>query len=85
MINIFLSGVFLIFIGGIISLFVKEKIKGFIVSFFVLCGIILTLIPSFAVIIKQEVFTKSIILNFPFGELKIVIDPLASFLLFLLR
>lgn len=84
MIDIFLTGVLLIFTGGIISLFVKEKIKAIVVSFFVFCGAIFTLIPSFTVIIKQKVISEIYTFNFPVGELKIVIDPLAAFFIILI-
>jgi len=73
------SGLFLFFIGGFISILLPEKHKAKFVSLFSGLGMIFVLIPSFYVLFRNIIISKSIYLPEPIGKVSFIIDPLSAF------
>jgi len=75
----FYTGLFLIFLGGLISIAFSEKLKAKIVSLFSGLGMILVLIPSLNVLFTGNTISKNIYFPEPIGKVNFVIDPLSAF------
>ncbi|MFA6988552.1 MAG: proton-conducting transporter membrane subunit [Candidatus Gastranaerophilaceae bacterium] len=82
--NYFLTGLILIFSGGLISLIFSEKHKAKIVSLFAFLGIILTSIPALNILFNGGILEKIFYLPEPIGKIPLVIDPLTAFFIMLI-
>lgn len=77
--NYFLTGLMLIFAGGLISLIFAENYKSKIISFFLLSGTALISIPAVNVLFTGKILEKIFCLPEPVGKVSLVIDPLSAF------
>ncbi|MDD3150148.1 MAG: proton-conducting transporter membrane subunit, partial [Candidatus Gastranaerophilales bacterium] len=75
----FLTGLILIFAGGLISLIFAENYKAKIISIFSFSGTVLTSIPAFKILFTGNVIEKIFYLPEPIGKIPVVIDPLSAF------
>jgi hydrogenase-4 component B len=75
----FYSGLFLIFVGGLLSITLPEKFKAGFVSLFSGLGMIFVLIPSLNILLKNNVISGNVYLPEPIGKVCLVIDPLSAF------
>ncbi|MDD3013254.1 MAG: proton-conducting transporter membrane subunit [Candidatus Gastranaerophilales bacterium] len=72
-------GLFLFFIGGLLSIPLPEKHKGRFVSLFSGLGTIFLLTSALNIILNNKIVSKSIFFPDPIGQVNFVIDPLSAF------
>lgn len=77
--NIFLPGILLFLIGGIVSIFFNEKIKGYVLLLFGIAAQAVILPPAFKVINTGVNLESIITFSEPIGNAVIRLDPLAAF------
>ncbi len=82
--NYFFYGITLICLGGISTLFIKEKYKGIIFSSFLGIGILLILISATNLFINGNSYKITIDLSFPIEAMNFVFDPLSCFFILLI-
>ena len=75
----FYIGIFLIFLGGLISTAFAEKLKAKIVSLFSGLGMVFVLIPALNVLFTGNTISKNIYFPEPIGKVNFLIDPLSAF------
>lgn len=75
----FVTGLVLIFAGGLISLIFSENHKAKIVSLFSFLGTVLISIPVFKILFTGNIIEKIFYLPEPIGKIPVVIDPLSAF------
>ena len=75
----FYTGLFLTFLGGLISIAFPEKQKAKITSLFSGLGMVFVLIPALNVLFKGVSLSKSIYLPEPLGKINFIIDALSAF------
>ena len=72
-------GIFLIFIGGLLSIPLAEKYKAKFVSVFSCLGTFFVLITALNILLKNLTISKSVYLPEPIGKVDFIIDPLSAF------
>jgi formate hydrogenlyase subunit 3/multisubunit Na+/H+ antiporter MnhD subunit len=77
--NYFFIALTSIFLGGLVSIGVKEKQKAKIVSSFTGIGMIFALIPSLNVLLTGRIISKNIYFPEPIGKVAFIIDSLSAF------
>ena len=74
----FMLAIFILLLGGFISLFVKNKFKLRLCSLFAGISSIFALIPAFNALFKGEVFQQAFTFSPLYGTVNFVIDPLSA-------
>lgn len=82
--EIFLTGILLLVLSGVFSLFCKENWKLKLITIGAFIASILTVIPAFNVLIYGQSIEYSPILSAVFGEVPFVIDLLSSFFIIII-
>jgi formate hydrogenlyase subunit 3/multisubunit Na+/H+ antiporter MnhD subunit len=80
----FLWGIVIIVSGGFLSLLVPDKIGKLISLVSISFGSVLCSIPAIGAIFHGGTYSASIFLSFPFGMVKLVLDPLSAFFIILI-
>lgn len=76
--NYFLTGLTLIFAGGLISLIFSENYKSKIISIFLFSGTALISIPAVNILFTGKILEKIFYLPEPIGKISLIIDPLSA-------
>ena len=77
--NSYFTGLVILLLGGLLSLFCSEKLKFKVVSIFAGISAVLCSVPAIRVITSGETLTQTFALSMPFGLTNVVIDPLSAF------
>jgi len=80
---LFISIVLFIF-SGLVQIFLQEKLKATIFTFFSAIATIFGLIPTIAVLFQGEKLFKTVNFNGLIGNVKFVLDPLSAFFTFII-
>lgn len=75
----FYTGLFLFFLGGLLSIPLPEKFTAKFVSLFSGLGLVFVLLPSLRVLFSDGIITDSVYLPEPIGKINLAIDPLSAF------
>jgi len=81
---LFLAGIFLLFAGGIVSLFLHGSLKPSVSAFFSFLSAAILSFVSLNVLFGGDTLKYSFSLPFPIGTVAIVIDPLSAFFILLI-
>jgi formate hydrogenlyase subunit 3/multisubunit Na+/H+ antiporter MnhD subunit len=77
--NIFLAGILLYLAGGIISIFLNEKYKGYILLLSGIASQFLVLPPAFNILTTGRCLESTLTFSEPIGNALLRLDPLAAF------
>ena len=75
----FLSGIGILFVGGIFSLVLPERMKSYFIAIAACASSILIVIPALGVLLSGDAITTVVRLMEPVGEVRLVIDRLSGF------
>ena len=81
---LFIVGIFLLFAGGIVSLFLNESLKPLISVIFSFFSTIILSFVSLKVLFYGDIIKFSFNLPFPIGDVPVIIDPLSAFFVLLI-
>ncbi len=76
--NLYLTGVVLIFTGGLLSLFLPQRLKGWFVMLLCAAGVVPVTLSSVPVILHGGGITGSLRLAPPVGQITLSLDALSA-------
>jgi len=82
--NIFFTGVILLFLSSILALFVNNNYKIKLVSIFSAISAVLCSIPAFKVLFNSENLIQIFEFNNLFGKVRFIVDPLSAFFIIII-
>jgi hydrogenase-4 component B len=75
----FILGIGILFVGGVFSLVLPERLKSYCVAIAACISSVLVLIPALGVLLSGNTITIAVRLTEPIGEVQLVIDRLSGF------
>ena len=76
--TLFFIGLLLYLTGGLTSEFLPVRYKSIVFSIFAAAGSVLTFICGGSAVLNNQILQKVFLLQFPVGETRFMIDPLAG-------